>query len=464
MSVAGVSNSPSPPLQNLQEREKCKVNPFIRWNWNQVYSNLTNQEIFFPAYAYPVRKYTPLPPLALPFQFQKFIETIPYQAFNPILISSDLEIISDDAPLTPAYNQIRESDAKYFFQLYEDIGYCKTCLKIDGSPEFFKAVMKDIKALLTRPGGRQLIGTICSTLKNSCIEIREETIGSGYFSKLDNDPDFNIHLNVKNLRIFAVRDQKGEVHFERQTSYGALAHEFIHLLHKAARAENPDCLPSDELLSKPCNRLFKNLDEKLTIWGHGNLSMPCENTLRAEFGLLPRISHMSSEFLEYTPQDLPNIETPNQNNINRIENAVYLKAYGEIRTLLKAGANPGNAFTKAILLDDLEMILFLLQEGASPCKPDRWGCLPLRRAAERDCPEIVKLLIDQRVRIDERDPKGQTALQAALQKQLLTNALLLIANGARFTREAYLSIPEPALREPFRERVPPEMDDSAHSF
>jgi hypothetical protein len=372
--------------------------------------------------------------------------------------NSDLEVISDNA-VRAELNQIREGDAHYFLQLYEDIAQERTCITINGTPEFKAAVLKDIATLLTRPGGRQLIGSLYSTL-NSSVIIREDTKAGEM--KFHGDPNYYVTLNLNEPGISASRDPKnGEVHFVPNPSFMVLAHEFIHVLHDAAREKNPDSLPPPEVLRQPCNRFFKNFNEKLTICGLANTLTLCENTLRAEFGLMPRISHTSSQFLDFTPQDLPDIETPNQSNYTRLESAVFFKAHGEIRKLLKAGANPGTGYALAIYHQDQEMIRFLLQEGASPYQPDRFGTLPLHLAARWNFHEIVQLLMDHGVRIDVKDQKGRTALHVALQKKSFESALRLIEHGAPFTPEALESIPnEPGLREEFVKRVPHHLNFS----
>src|ERR1700679_1796853 len=115
MSVAGVSNSTSPPLQDLQERKECAVNPFIRLNGKEVYSILTSTEEFIPLYAYPTRRnYTGVSHPVLP--FHQFIRTVPYISIPSILGNSDLEIIPDHA-VSQELNQIRKSDARYFLEL-----------------------------------------------------------------------------------------------------------------------------------------------------------------------------------------------------------------------------------------------------------------------------------------------------------------------------------------------------------
>ncbi len=458
MSIAPVGFSPSPLRK---EREECGVNPFIQLNGRHVYSILTNTTEFVPIHSYPTkRKYSRLSDSgSIPIPFHRFTGTLPFKVALPILENSDLEIIPDNSN-HQEFNQIRESDACFFLPLYDAIAQDKTCLKIFGSKDFKEAVLKDIQILLTRPGGRRLIGSICCTLKNYVI-IQEGKTNEEFTTF--GDSNSHIRLNLNYQAISPCRDRKGEVHFKPIPSYIALAHELIHVLHRAACAANPDSLPSPAVLeAQPGNDLFfKNLSEKLTICGLAGSMLLCENTLRAEFDLMPRISHVRSGFLSLTPQDLPNIDTPNQDNFTRLQNAVYFKAYGEIRRLLKAGANPENGFFTAILGKDTEMVRFLLSEGASPNKPNQLGDLPLHLAAKCNLPEIVKLLIDQGVSIVERDVKGQTPLQAALENKSFHSALLLIANGAPFTPEALESIPdEPGLREAFRKYVPPELDSS----
>lgn len=424
-------------------------NPFCLLDGSKVLDILRSSTDYFSSYSFvAARSYTlPSHPSYIP--FQKFLKGCAAANFPHTLNQSDLQVIPDDAIKDPAFHQIHGTEAASILQLYDDIVQNKTSLDIQGSEEFKSLVLRDIQTLLTRPQGRKLLKVICA-LK------RKIAIRHGKTPKMSL-PDLGIVLNFKKTFSTKCEDSDGNVHIIASPSYMIFAHEIIHLLHYDASLNHPNCLPSLKVLNRKSHlRGFENVSEQLTILGiPGDQSIPCENSLRAEFDLMARVSHYRPYFHPFTPKDLPEIDLPNQDGITRIEAACKYNAYSEIRKLIAAGADTGNALANAILKDKKKLVDFLLDNGADPYWPDDYGDLPLHLAVREDKREIVQLLIDRGVSVHRRDSNGETPLEVALQEVCFDSALLLIKNGAPLTHIALEAIPA-ELRESFVKLVPPE--------
>jgi ankyrin repeat protein/NleD-like pathogen effector protein (putative zinc metallopeptidase) len=502
MAVSQV-NFPVSPDKN--EQKAVIANPFMGMNWTQVCSTLSNTKDFLSSYLFAVEKKPsvadPIPffsgngrqvscrklsdsphpkedapsrtslasaALLLPARRQRepLKDRTNAELSVPKLTDSsdeslpfwedtDLELIAD-AENPQEFHQIRRSDARRALELYNAIADGNTKMKIEGSSDFKKKILKNIKILLTRPLGRQLIGNICSLKRDILIQ-------EGERNKMTCLPDGNLvvsfNLDPYVLGISKCLSSNGNVQLEPNPAYILFAHELIHVLHRDAFMDDQNWISVRDALHRPSfDPLFTNLSEQLTIAGlEDNPTLLCENALRAEFGMPARVSHIKSEFPSYTPEDRPDIDAPNEKGFTRLENAVALQAYEETRTLLDAGANPGNGYCSAILHDDSEMVQFLLEQGADPHKADHYGNLPLHLAVFLNRRDITKLLIKGRARVVQYDATGQTALQAALKATHLYCALLLITNGAPLTDKA-LKCLAPQYRAKFLTYVPPVMN------
>ncbi len=437
MSVTSASNSPFPPLQ---ERENCKVNPFMGKNWEKVCSSLIETKNFLSSYLFSSQRWPSERPICSPSTFVRWEDT-------------DLEVIPDHTN-NQALNQIRKSDAVYFSKLYTAIANDESRMKIVGSLDFKKKLLENIKILLTRPLGRQLIGSICSLNRDTMIQEGEKNKSTGPW---DGNSLVFLNFDPNVLGFSKCQDSNGAVLLEPNPAFIALAHEFIHVLHlKALKDAGQDGLEACyiDLRRHSPDPVFTNLNEQLTIAGlDSERALPCENALRAEFGMPARVAHHGSEFPSYTPKDHSDIDTPNERGATRLANAVHLKVHGEICKLLDAGANPGNAYCAAIVKNDPTMIQFLLERKADPNKPNHRGNLPLLLAVQRDQRDIAKLLIENGARVDQHNARGETALQVALKNQNIDCALLLITNGA-FLTEKDLNCLNPMYHIEFLTRVP----------
>jgi len=448
--MSSLSVSLNPPPSFRKERESSSSNPFTRINWKQVCSTLIQTKEFLSSYLFAAER-CPSDSNSIPFH-QLLCTSDDTFALSD---DTDLEVIPDDAK-SQALNQIRRSDASHFLKLYTAVAEGESRMKIVGSLDFKKKILENIKILLTRPLGRQLIGSICSLKRNIVIQ-------EGERNKMTSLPDGNLVVSI-NFDPNAIgfpkcQDSKGKVSFEPFPAYIMFAHELIHVLHRDAFMADQNWITvRDNLHEASPDPQFTNLSEQLTIGGlDGEPTLLCENALRAEFGMPARVSHIKSEFPSYTPEDRPDIDTPNEKGVTRLENAVTLKAYEETCKLLDAGANPGNAYCASVLHDDPEMIQLLLEQGADPHQADHYGNLPLHVAVFMDRIDIAKLLIEGGARVVQHDASGQTALQVALKNQNLNCALLLITNGAPLTQKA-LECLDPIYRARFLAYVPPLMN------
>jgi ankyrin repeat protein/NleD-like pathogen effector protein (putative zinc metallopeptidase) len=441
---------------NKNEQKAVVANPFMGMDWTKICSTLRNTTDLLSSYLFTAVR---LASDSNSIPFHKIIGS-PDDAIS-FWEESDLEVIPDDAE-PREFNQIRRSDARRALELYNAIADGNTKMKIEGSSDFQMIIQEKIKILLTRPLGRQLIGTICSLNRNIVIQEGEKNQTKLRDGKLI----VTLKSDPNALSFSKCQDDSGNVSIEPTPAYIIFAHELIHALHRDAILAEKFGDRALENLHKPSRvPLFKNLSEQLTIVGlDGDPTLICENALRAEFGLNARVSHCASHFPTYIPKDRPNIDTPNDYGVIRLENAVKLQAYEETYKLLEAGANPGNGYIEAILNNDLEMIQFLLDQEADPNMPDHDGDLPLHIAVQENRQEMAKLLIKGGARAEKLDGEGRTALEFALGEGNLLCALLLIKNGAPLTQKA-LECLKPRFRSRFLAKVPPEMNqtDSAMS-
>lgn len=452
-----------PRERTLQpEREKCRTNPFIVLNGTHVLETLRNAQEFISSYKIAARaaSFTLRTVQAIP--FQQFLSGRSDQTNLEFLNQSDVEVVPDNMQ-NYGIRQILSSDALYFIDLYHAITQDKTCLKVIGSQEYKEKVFKEFQILLTRPSGRQLIGTLCSLGKEVLIQDQNRT----NFTWENGVAHISFCYNLCEGAISQCQDtRRGEYHFQLTPSYMLLAHEFIHVLHNDAQISAPNSLPSFMDLKKESAdpHKFNNLNEQFAIVGLSEYgSIPCENRLRAEFGLMPRISHYCSEYLCYKPADLSSIDQPNERNISRIENAVSFRDYRQIRKLLAAGANPACGFLQAIFKGDRKIVEFLLNQGANPNLPADNGWRPLHYAIWYDQRDLLTLLIDRGCEIDST--VGQTPLEYALQEKKFECALLLLKRGARLTEDMISLLPrEPEIFERFLDYLDPFEGDAEEEY
>lgn len=86
--------------------------------------------------------------------------------------------------------------------------------------------------------------------------------------------------------------------------------------------------------------------------------------------------------------------------------------------------------TALMLCSNIETLGWLIDEGVAIDARDREGCTALFEAAERDDPQVVRLLLDRGADVNARDNWGRTALFGAATWHKPRNVRLLLDHGA----------------------------------
>lgn len=211
-----------------------------------------------------------------------------------IFKDTDLLLYPDTQEGPIPLNGIRESSFRDLIHLYFKFF---SHLRLTGSEEFNQKFLKDIRTILSRPLGRQLIQEIVNKmpLHFQLIEIRPSASCKYFPGKFIEVICFSLEMMYM-IQVLP----NGESATIKSPSFINLAHELIHLLHKLnghyvhIDRQNPD--PS-------LRRLDTNREERRTIYGNcGTEQSPAchpptlinENNLRRQFiGLLLRNSHHS---------------------------------------------------------------------------------------------------------------------------------------------------------------------------
>lgn len=433
------------PIQAVgNERERCLSNPFLRLPLAQTVDKLKSAiDLMEPYHAARLKK-----------EAVKGNKRIPLKELSPqkitlpqtIFRNSHMETVPDDCATPLKLNQIRKSDADYFLHLYNEIREGRAKLQISGPDDFRAAALKHIATLLTRPSGRHLIGSICSLGRQTVIRPASRSTTRMY----EDDPRVFVRMNFKEKTYSVCMDSNKQITFRENPPFLALAHELIHALHfdwkKSAKEEDGKESKIDFRSPSP-DPSYTNLNEQLTIAGlKDEDDLLSENLLRCEFNLLPRKGHLSSDFPSFASGDEPFLDVPNERGVTRLENAVRLGARNEVEVLLKTGANPGNGFTAAVIESNLPMLEWMIGLGADPNAFDEAGDAALHAAAEMNELELLPYLIEQGAKIRLKNRKGLRPIDVALQNSNLRFALLLVQRGAALDKKAlqHLSLEIPS--------------------
>ncbi len=212
---------------------------------------------------------------------------------------TDLVKYPDDYAGELPWNGIKESEFGGLTPLYLGLF---SHLKLKGELNFNEGVLRDIRMILSRPMGRELIRRILNKMPSSqqCIEIYSSQSSSFQAG----NPIQVIRHTLKPQRMIQILPDGHSVTL-KSPSFINLAHEFIHLLHELEDERRHD----DALIRDPTlHRLDTNREERRTIYGdcgteHAErchpVSLISDNGLRAQFsGLLQRITHHSGVFRE----------------------------------------------------------------------------------------------------------------------------------------------------------------------
>ncbi len=355
---------------------------------------------------------------------------------------------------------------------------------------------------MTCPSGRLLMQSLATADERIRVFPDEESS----VKKMQQDPGIDVGLNLGEVIYSVCVDDSGKIIFHRTPDYILVAHEWNHVLHQnwcrnLPSQQDLDFL-GDHILSPSPSPLFPNLEEQFTVSGLKGTRLLWENMIRCELGIPARHSHSESLF---PPYDISQVERLNEvvEGFNRIENACYHGALGEVRKLLRAGADPVQGYMKAAATGQIRVLRYFLEKtNFDPLSRDeikdtaihiaaleqRIDSLeffksagidlyvlnedrttPLHYAALHGNVEVMGILIRNGVPINASDDHGDTALSIVSRETHIDAARLLLRRGAKVSEGLLAAAKEnesPEGRALFRllrkyhtlQNPPPQMD------
>ncbi len=194
---------------------------------------------------------------------------------------TDLVVYPDEDEGELPLNGIRASEFQELKELYFHL-YLH--LRIKGDQNFRAGVLKDIRMILSRPMGRDLIKEILK--ETPFIEIhpsqKDEFIQGDFIDFINHTLEF-----VNLIQVLP----NGDLRTLKSPSFINLGHEFIHLLHKLKNKE-----VCEGTIDLDVSWLDTDREERETIYESceiGEANYFSENGLRRQFGLLQRRFHQS---------------------------------------------------------------------------------------------------------------------------------------------------------------------------
>lgn len=235
-----------------------------------------------------------------------FTQAIPSN--NPFFFT-DLIVFDDTYKGPLPTNGILKTDFEKLTMFYDELILENSPLKISGTIQFKLEVMKAIKILLTRPTGRKLLYFIFKPhffdyLKNLIlfryVDYEVKCLAApiaSYANMTTSEEDktrFEIHLSFNKQSEVFLESKDGQINqTEKSPFFITLAHELIHIRHFIMR-KKWTANKIQEL------NLYSNEYEKVAITGILNDQTQddiSENSIRSEFGLIPRIYHAAKQYL-----------------------------------------------------------------------------------------------------------------------------------------------------------------------
>lgn len=379
-------------------------------------------------------------------QIEKNIVEVPGNLFK----DTDLVVFDKNYRGILPLNGIQE---KEYLQLHELIENLPNFFHIEGSEAFKKTVEKDIKIILSRKIGQDLINKILDSKEK--IHIHESLEQRHCYEALSGQ----IFLSHENI-LFPVLNAKGKQTLLPIPTFLMLVHELIHQLHTNSYDGTEDGYgPLETMLdfNKQVTLLHPSLDaaeEQITILGFvKNIIQPPQHTELSEeesdpeqlmaywnkmkfekkvkkyysrfnetlftssFGLPPRVSHRGTskriEELSLPELVFLNVEeiliiALNSKEKEKLEIAHPLPINEGNLTNGYAGRTP---LTTAIATNNYYLFDLLIKSGASINTRDVRGETPLFTALTTRSIELIPNILACSPDLSTRDKNGQTIIQ-----------------------------------------------------
>ncbi len=136
----------------------------------------------------------------------------------------------------------------------------------------------------------------------------------------------------------------------------------------------------------------------------------------------------SDDLAQFDPEYLKN------SVVRTLHMAVQYEDFEAIKQLIAKGAvlNEQNLDGRTPLhyAKQADVVLYLLEQGASPDISDKWGKTLLHYAAQNHQSDIVKLLLQKGAQIDPKDKQGDTPTLVAAEAQDFDTVRFLLESGA----------------------------------
>ena len=306
-----------------------------------------------------------------------------------IFLNSDVEIVEGEVG-NLELKQISQRDAILYSILFNKIKEGVTNISVEGSLGYQESIYIALKTLLTRPSGRLLILSVLRSRNALLIKQSRETQLRVEIHKhgerLDKKTVY-IEINDGHTCYLACLNANKMNIRCRDPFYLSLAHEILHFLH----------LSSSDLGYLFFNEhrvpRWDNLEEFYTISGFPF----CENTLRYDFGELPRVNHSGSDLGPLNESS--NLLDKESDGSPRINSAAQLGLYEEVEELLRGGGDPQVGLSGALKRDYLEIAQLCLSFGAkvdsASGKEGDTDILPISIAAGSEAVTCLQYLVEK---------------------------------------------------------------------
>lgn len=397
--------------------------------------------------------------------------------------NTDLIIFRDDFKGLMPLNGIKKREYEQIKQIYDDILNGRTFFKFDLDDMTKKSFAADLKTLLTRQKGRDIILALINnknfkilnvtTARSEYIFDSRELWGVGSVGK----DSVTLHVNYaedRTTKLIHVIDPKTGQKIAGQIPFFiSLGHELNHILHGQLEGMNTiqgiktELPPTISMVShiRGYDPDLSNIEEQETITGFKNIPkvkeiedwlqeytilnyQPLnENALRAYFRMLPRADHKRATpkiAVENPPLLKPDQLVPGSKDFEEYFALVIAKGTSEqLREMLSfefdvnhpldiSRSNNQSPSPPPIVLaiesGDLDKIKLLVNRGASLNIVDPEGKNLCHMAASFDHSLLIPWLIENGVNINDRDPKGNTPLHYLKKARNLQELALLGAD------------------------------------
>lgn len=257
---------------------------------------------------------------------------------------------------------ISDYEATFFDHFYQAID-SEQLISFRGSPAFVKKCKKNIKKLLMRPIGRDLLLTIYRT-GIACILEQGKHAHVGSYPENNEIATSCCHIFLPVHSIYYGAEIENGIRGIRKLPFHILiAHEMLHCIQKISLLNRARTLKIGEsntigLFShKSSDRYFPDLIEKITILGVENL-IPCENSFHFQFSTKPCFTqaYFSSPAISIK-REKNSLSAPSLSAKTQIAASYGLTE--EVLKLLEEGGNLDEALEAARSAKEHQLVEFL---------------------------------------------------------------------------------------------------------